>query len=91
MRVDRKSVQLRKVVIMIDDLPNFERLYTGIDIVLLHPSRSFRASPNDPASSVFVVVIINIGLYYASWSHFMAARDGEHRQPRPFRGITPAI
>ena len=76
---------------MIDDLPNFERLYAGIDIVLLHPSRSFKASPNDPASSVFVVVIINNGLYYASWSDFTATRDGEHRQPRPFRGITPAI
>ena len=86
--MDRKSVQLRKVVIMIDDLPNFERLYTGIDIVLLHPSRSFKASPNDPASSVFVVVIINNGLYYASWSDLWQPGTANIVSPDPF-GVSP--
>ena len=41
-------------------LAPFERLSPGIDVVLIHPSRSFKALSIDPVSSISVVLSLII-------------------------------
>ena len=76
-RVHISCTMPKKIVITIKNLPasESERLYTSIDIVLLHPFRCRKASPISPVRLIHVVAMDNIELYEAIFDLWVA---GDH-------------
>ena len=64
--VGTEGVQLtpQKIVITIKNLPapESERLYTSIDVVLLHPFRCYKALPFSPVRLIHMVAMDDIEL-----------------------------